>query len=454
MTEELELAFDAQRVRKFANWHKSRRTLRVFDGERLILDEKELGQPQESYGIGPSPGLWFYPFFADLSWLRVGVHDFWFERAKLSREERKIYVGLPEDYSLLDQADFRGRRCYVLENRVARRRLYVGVDDRRLYGTAVLFLPHGSEENLSVLGRAAGRTFASLAQVKLWFEDLPEEKRKQLQERLEIEESALMRPLERSRPRRLPRARARLVVSGFPGLHPLRSVRRGTASRHHPGFALVESKVNQPLADSLFTVKLKDGVQVNDWVHDPPLVYKQKGDRTPEEWKQIIDERKEQDDWQEADAVRDFLVGQEAPELPESAWVNSDPLTLASLKGKVVVLDFWATHWGGCRNDLFLAESIHKTAKESGIVVIGVHPAGAETSEINAFAKENGMSYPIVINLPVPKPDTSFGQLFKHFCVKAIPYSFLIDQKGNVAAYGSLDEMLAAARKLTNQTKK
>ena len=97
-------------------------------------------------------------------------------------------------------------------------------------------------------------------------------------------------------------------------------------------------------------IDLKDGVEVTDYGYDPPLAYKQKAGRTPDQWQAIIGEHTKRADQRQAEiAARDAWIGQPAPELPISAWVNSAPLALASLKGKVVVLDFWATSCGPCR---------------------------------------------------------------------------------------------------------
>ena len=117
MTEDLELAFDAKRVRKLAHWHKASWNLRVFDGQLAVAHEKYFTHPQEHYALADTPDRFFEYTFLDLSWQRVGAHPFWFEKPKFTLDQRRALNGLPEDYTLVGREDDRGRACYVLENR-------------------------------------------------------------------------------------------------------------------------------------------------------------------------------------------------------------------------------------------------------------------------------------------------------------------------------------------------
>jgi thiol-disulfide isomerase/thioredoxin len=305
------------------------------------------------------------------------------------------------------------------------------------------------------MNKAAARTFATQADLEPWLKELTQEEQRQFVKRFNVESFVFMRPWAEHF-----MDDYRELVPGFwfPAMQGYTLLEVSNTESHvnvHRELHLVEAKVDEPLADNLFAVEIKDGIQVYDWGHDPPLFYKQKADRTPEEWQKIVDEHQQQnDEWKKENAARDALVGQPAPELPKSTWLNSDPLSLTSLKDKVIVLDFWSISCGPCRNDMPVAELIHKNAKMSGIVVIGVHAAGTGAGEIEKFAKEMNLSYPILIDLPPPKERTAFGLLSSQLTVRGIPYSFVIDQEGNIAAHGSLHEVLTTARQLANKSKK
>ncbi len=89
-----------------------------------------------------------------------------------------------------------------------------------------------------------------------------------------------------------------------------------------------------------------------------------------------------------------------APELTGiTHWLNSDPLTLASLKGKVVLIDFWTYSCINCVRTLPYVTKWYDTYKDQGFVVIGVHtPEFAfekVTSNIQTAIKQHGIHYPV-----------------------------------------------------------
>ncbi len=93
--------------------------------------------------------------------------------------------------------------------------------------------------------------------------------------------------------------------------------------------------------------------------------------------------------------------GKKAPELiPGGVWFNSDPLTLAQLKGKVVLIDFWTYSCINCQRTLPYLRSWWEKYNNKGLVIIGVHsPEFAferEEKNVKAAISDFGLKYPIV----------------------------------------------------------
>lgn len=89
-----------------------------------------------------------------------------------------------------------------------------------------------------------------------------------------------------------------------------------------------------------------------------------------------------------------------APEFAEGQWLNSDPLTMSSLKGKVVLVDFWTYTCINCIRTLPALTSWHTKYKDKGLVIVGIHtPEFAfERSKENVeeAIRMYGIAYPVL----------------------------------------------------------
>ncbi len=118
-----------------------------------------------------------------------------------------------------------------------------------------------------------------------------------------------------------------------------------------------------------------------------------------------------------------------APELPGGKdWINSKPLKLSELKGKVVLIDFWTYSCINCiRNNPHLVK-LYEAYKDKGFVIIGVHaPEFAfeqKLANVQRAVKQQKITYPVVL-------DNDFG-IWNAFQNRSWPASYLIDASGNV----------------------
>ncbi|MHC5003818.1 MAG: TlpA family protein disulfide reductase [Planctomycetota bacterium] len=111
------------------------------------------------------------------------------------------------------------------------------------------------------------------------------------------------------------------------------------------------------------------------------------------------------------------------PAIESPTWLNSEPLDLQSLRGKVVLLDFWATWCGPCIASIPKMNQLHAKYESKGLVVIGVcHPRGVE--KMSAVASDRGIRYPICADAK--------GDLVKAYAVDSFPDYYLIDREGQL----------------------
>lgn len=119
--------------------------------------------------------------------------------------------------------------------------------------------------------------------------------------------------------------------------------------------------------------------------------------------------------------------GIHAPELVGiNSWLNSAPLTLKDLRGKVILIDFWTYSCINCIRTLPHVQQWHERYKDQGLIIIGVHaPEFAfekEIDNIKAAIVRFGITYPIAV-------DNDY-QTWQAYDNHYWPAHYLIDQDG------------------------
>ncbi len=136
---------------------------------------------------------------------------------------------------------------------------------------------------------------------------------------------------------------------------------------------------------------------------------------------------------------KDRLAGQRLPDfrLP-NIQLDGDTFTLEDLKGKAVLMTFWSTTCGPCRDEIPLLKKLHEEFAGRGLVVLGVTDDAPGTAR--AFAERNKMTYPLVFD--------HGGRLGGRFDVRAIPYNVFVAPDGTIAGdvTGTLSEAEARRR--------
>jgi len=101
-------------------------------------------------------------------------------------------------------------------------------------------------------------------------------------------------------------------------------------------------------------------------------------------------------------------------------------LKLSSLRGKVVIIDFWATWCPPCRKGIPDLIDIKKRYGSKGVEIIGVSVDTDTKDEVIPFIKEKGINYPVVYG-----NQTVYMQ---YGGIRAIPTTFVIDKEGKIVA--------------------
>ena|SRR5215472_3705063 len=157
---------------------------------------------------------------------------------------------------------------------------------------------------------------------------------------------------------------------------------------------LLSVKLNEPVSDSLFTFTPPEGA-------------------------------KEVKEFQGPVKANANLSGKDAADFKFRS-LDGKEFSLQALRGKVVLLDFWATWCGPCRKDMPALERIYSEFGDRGLVMLGMN-VGEDREAVSKFLAANKLSYPIVL--------AGQMEMLESYSVTAFPTVVLIDREGKIALY-------------------
>ena len=215
------------------------------------------------------------------------------------------------------------------------------------------------------------------------------------------------------------------------------SVREDGASRlfSRRRMQIVEYRPRQVPPAAAFQLEIPYGVDVTDrrlgWsYHNDPW------------WPEVGAMLREKYHWPPPDftALKNFssasqrkLDGQPAPPLRIASWLNSEPMDLAALRGKVVlvefgnILDFYEPQYAPALRELY---SVYHPA---GLEILSIHAPTEDMDAVRRFARDYRLPYPVVIDEGKPG---SQGVTAEAFAIRGRVCAFLIDQEGKVHSAG------------------
>jgi len=117
-----------------------------------------------------------------------------------------------------------------------------------------------------------------------------------------------------------------------------------------------------------------------------------------------------------------------APAFAEGNWINSEPLTLEKLRGRVVLVEFWTFGCYNCRNTLPSVKAWDARYRDRGLTIVGVHTPETDSEynldNVRREVPSLEIKYPVVT-------DNDY-KTWKVYHVDAWPTMFVLDKQGRI----------------------
>ena len=125
---------------------------------------------------------------------------------------------------------------------------------------------------------------------------------------------------------------------------------------------------------------------------------------------------------------KNLIVYSEAKKLKNIEFKNNfnEIIKLNDYKGKLVILNFWATWCAPCLEEMPAFEKLYRRYRSQGLTVIAVSLDKGDTSKVAKFVDEHSLTFPVLLDL-----DGIAERIYPSF---TIPFTYVIDKKGRIAA--------------------
>ena len=137
-------------------------------------------------------------------------------------------------------------------------------------------------------------------------------------------------------------------------------------------------------------------------------------------------------------------VGKPAPDF-QFQTSDGQSSSLSNLRGKPVLINFWATRCAPCVYEMPLLQEIHDEWSEKGLVLLAVN-IGESSSQVNEFMQALGLTFPAALD--------SDGDIAQKYNLIGIPSSFFVDKDGviqamRIGAFRNKTEIVDSLSKIT-----
>lgn len=129
--------------------------------------------------------------------------------------------------------------------------------------------------------------------------------------------------------------------------------------------------------------------------------------------------------WTQRDRFTPVDAGSRAPSF-DATSIDGAPFRMADLRGKVIVLNYWATWCAPCRREMPALQRVHEQLGPRGLKLVAISTDDAPTHDVREYAKAMGLTIPII-------HDVAPHALENLYLVQGLPTTFIIDKKGRIA---------------------